>query len=206
MLSIRLKTIASLVDKDKSVIDIGTDHAYIPIYLIENNITNKVCAADISEKVLESAKTNIASHNLSDKISICLSDGFQNIEEKFDIAIISGMGTSTIKKILDQSSIPDTLIIQSNNNLGELRLHLNKLGYKIEKEIVIYDDRYYSIIKFKKGKEILKPEEILFGKSNNIEYYKYLLEKYNELYIKSKKKEFLDHCEMLEKLIEKIQA
>ena len=111
MLSVRLKTIASLVDPHLSVVDIGTDHAYIPIYLVEFNIKNNVLAADISEKVLKSARENIKKHGLEDKIKISLSDGFTNIDETYDIAIISGMGTSTIKEILNAPNIPNTLIM-----------------------------------------------------------------------------------------------
>ena len=79
MLSKRLQAICDLVDKNKSVIDIGTDHAYIPIYLYENGITNNICASDISRKVIEYAKKNIIAHHLEDKIKVVVSDGFKNI-------------------------------------------------------------------------------------------------------------------------------
>lgn len=198
MLSRRLQTIASLVNQGSFVVDIGTDHAYIPIYLIEQNITNKVIASDVSNKVIEGARKNIERRNLGEKITLRVSDGLKNISEAVDEAIISGMGTETIKKILKYPRIPHTLIIQSNNNLAELRMFMKNLGYKIEKEIVVFDGIYYDIIKYEKGIDNLTEEEIIFGKSNNLNYYRYLKEYYKDLYEKSK----LDKYKILEEKID----
>lgn len=207
MLSIskRLKTIASLVTPQKKVIDIGTDHAYLPIYLYLNNITKNITASDISPHVLESSLNNLQKYNLEKKINLIKSDGFRNVDEIFDIAVITGMGTYTIINILNTKNIPDTLIIQSNNDYYLLRKHLNYLGYKIEKEIALYENKhYYIIIKFIKEKEFLTDEELLFGKSNNLQYYDYLKNKYIKLYEKSRDEKFLKYIDMLNSIIEKI--
>lgn len=207
MLSIskRLKTIASLVTPQKKVIDIGTDHAYLPIYLYLNNITKNITASDISSHVLESSLNNLQKYNLEKKINLIKSDGFRNVDEIFDIAVITGMGTYTIINILNTKNIPDTLIIQSNNDYYLLRKHLNYLGYKIEKEIALYENKhYYIIIKFIKEKEFLTDEELLFGKSNNLQYYDYLKNKYIKLYEKSRDEKFLKYIDMLNSIIEKI--
>ncbi|MEG1506568.1 MAG: class I SAM-dependent methyltransferase, partial [Bacilli bacterium] len=113
----RIISLACLVDKDSSVLDIGTDHAYLPIYLIKNNICKNVTASDISKNVLEYSKKNIIKYNMEDKIKLVLSDGFSNITDEFDIAVIAGMGFNTIKKILDTDKLPNKLIIQCNNDL-----------------------------------------------------------------------------------------
>lgn len=207
MLSIskRLKTIASLVTPQKKVIDIGTDHAYLPIYLYLNNITKNITASDISPQVLEISLNNLQKYNLEKKINLIKSDGFRNVDEIFDIAVITGMGTYTIINILNTKNIPDTLIIQSNNDYYLLRKHLNYLGYKIEKEIALYENKhYYIIIKFIKEKEFLTDEELLFGKSNNLQYYDYLKNKYIKLYEKSRDEKFLKYIDMLNSIIEKI--
>ena len=207
MLSIskRLKTIASLVTLQKKVIDIGTDHAYLPIYLYLNNITKNITASDISPQVLEISLNNLQKYNLEKKINLIKSDGFRNVDGIFDIAVITGMGTYTIINILNTKNIPDTLIIQSNNDYYLLRKHLNYLGYKIEKEIALYENkRYYIIIKFIKEKEFLTDEELLFGKSNNLQYYDYLKNKYIKLYEKSRDEKFLKYIDMLNSIIEKI--
>lgn len=207
MLSIskRLKTIASLVTLQKKVIDIGTDHAYLPIYLYLNNITKNITASDISPQVLEISLNNLQKYNLEKKINLIKSDGFRNVDGIFDIAVITGMGTYTIINILNTKNIPDTLIIQSNNDYYLLRKHLNYLGYKIEKEIALYENKhYYIIIKFIKEKEFLTDEELLFGKSNNLQYYDYLKNKYIKLYEKSRDEKFLKYIDMLNSIIEKI--
>ncbi len=205
MISIRLKTIASLIDYNSSVIDIGTDHAYLPIYLYLHNITKNITATDVSSNVLKISLKNLQKFNLENKIKLIKSDGFKNIIQRYDIAVVAGMGTYNIIKILNKSDIPNTLILQSNNNHYLLRLHLNSLGYKIEKEIAIYEDNhYYIIIKYVKESEVLTTEELLFGKSNNLKYYLYLKNKYQILYERAKDQKFLDYISILNKIIEKI--
>lgn len=200
---IRIKTIASLVDKDSKLVDIGTDHGYLPIYLYENEITKNVMGSDISSNALKFAKANFEKHNLSDKIKLIVSDGFKNLDEKYDTAVISGMGTDTIKKILNIDNIPNKLIISSHKNVVELRLFMNEKGYKIIKEIVLQEnDIFYDIIKYEKGNEILNKYELLVGKSNNLEYEKHLLEKYKIIYNKSKNKKYLDYINIIERKLD----
>lgn len=200
---IRIKTIASLVDKDSKLVDIGTDHGYLPIYLYENEITKNITGSDISSNALKFAKANFEKHNLSDKIKLIVSDGFKNLDEKYDTAVISGMGTDTIKKILDIDNIPNKLIISSHKNVDELRLFMNEKGYKIIKEIVLQEnDIFYDIIKYEKGNEILNKYELLVGKSNNLEYEKHLLEKYKIIYNKSKNNKYLDYINIIERKLD----
>lgn len=200
---IRIKALASLVDKDSGLVDIGTDHALLPIYLYENEITKKVTGSDISSNALEFAKNNLKKHNLSDKIKLIVSDGFTNLNDEYDTAVISGMGTDTIKKILDIDNIPNKLIISSHKNVDELRLFMNEKGYKIIKEIVLQEnDIFYDIIKYEKGNEILNKYELLVGKSNNLEYEKHLLEKYKIIYNKSKNKKYLEYINIIEKKLD----
>ena len=66
----RLKDISSLVDKCDIVADIGTDHGYLPIYLIQKGICNKAIAADVAINPLNSAKENINYYQLDDKITV----------------------------------------------------------------------------------------------------------------------------------------
>lgn len=182
MINNRLLSIASLVKKNSIVIDIGTDHAYLPIYLVTNNICKRVIASDISENALKIAKTNIIKYK-ADNIKLCLSDGLKSIEDDFDTIVISGMGTSSIKKILSVDKLPNKIIISSNNDLFELRTFMNSINYKIIKEIVVCEnDKYYDIISYEKGKEHLSKKYLLYGKSDDKNYYKYLLSKMIKVY------------------------
>lgn len=197
---IRIKTLASLVDKDSRLVDIGTDHALLPIYLYENEITKKVTGSDISSNALEFAKNNLKKHNLSDKIKLIVSDGFTNLNDEYDTAVISGMGTDTIKKILDRENLPKKLIISSHKNVDKLRLFMNKKGYKIIKEITLKDnDIYYDMIKYEKGIETLSNYDILVGKSNDTEYKLYILDKYKRIYKKSKNDKYLEYINIIER-------
>lgn len=193
-LPIRLQTIVDLVPKNSKVIDIGTDHAYVPIYLYLNNITADITATDISSNVLKSTYNNLKKYNLEDKIKLILSDGFKNVTDAYDLAIIAGMGTHTIIDILKAKDLPKTLIISSNNDYPLLREYLNSINYTLSKEMAILDNnKYYLIMYYVYGKENLSKEEILFGKSNNNDYYNYL----HNLY--SKYPKYKEYLELLEK-------
>lgn len=196
----RIEAIASLVDNDALVVDIGTDHAYLPIYLYENDITKNIVASDISSNALLFAKNNLEKHNLRGKIKLVVSDGFKNLDECFDIAIISGVGTETIKKILDNEVLPNKLILSSHKNVSDLREYMFKIGYKIEKEIIVYENNiYYNIIKYVKGKDILSKYDLLVGLSNDINYKKHLLNKYKEIYEKSHDKKYLEYINIIKR-------
>lgn len=196
----RIKAIASLVDNDALVVDIGTDHAYLPIYLYENDITKNIVASDISSNALLFAKNNLEKHNLRGKIKLVVSDGFKNLDECFDIAIISGVGTETIKKILDNEVLPNKLILSSHKNVSDLREYMFKISYKIEKEIIVYENNiYYNIIKYVKGKDNLSKYDLLVGLSNDINYKKHLLNKYKEIYEKSHDKKYLEYINIIKR-------
>ena len=176
----RIEAIASLVDNDALVVDIGTDHAYLPIYLYENDITKNIVASDISSNALLFAKNNLEKHNLRGKIKLVVSDGFKNLKKNYDVAVISGMGTETIKHILKYEKLPKTLILSSHKNVYDLRVFMNNLGYKIDKEIVVCENKiYYDIIKYVLGKENLSKYDLLVGKSNDVDYINYIkIQKY----------------------------
>ncbi len=102
-LSKRMYMVASMVDKGGSVADIGCDHAYVSIYLIEQNIAAKVIAMDVRTGPLDIAKKNINSHGLSDKIEVRLSDGLEKLSiGEVNTVIIAGMGGQLIIDIIDR--------------------------------------------------------------------------------------------------------
>lgn len=194
-LSKRLQAVATLVDIGARVIDVGCDHAYLDIFLTQNN-SNKCIATDINENALDIARKNIKKYKLSDKIETKLTDGLTGIEiNSDDNIVISGMGTHTILDILKTNNLSDTLIISSNNNVDILREEVIKLGYLIDSEIFLIDkNKPYIIIKFKKGFKKYKKIDYMFGPilKNNIEYKMYLKNKYNNILNNiSKKKIFI---------------
>ena len=183
MFSNRIKLIASYIDENDKVLDVGTDHALLPIYLVKNNITNLADGSDISEKVLDSAKRNVKELGYENIINLFISDGLKNISvEKYNTLVVAGMGYSTIKNIL-QSNKLDTinkLILQSNNHVEDLRRFLNQINYKIISEDCLKDKSInYTLILAEKGHQELSEEEYICGiyNSKNKWFYQESLEK-----------------------------
>lgn len=205
MFSQRIKALGDLVSANNKVIDIGTDHAYLPIYLVLKRGFKEAFASDVSQKVLVQAEANIAKYKLEDKIHLYLSDGFKNLENTYDTAVIAGMGAETIKKIVTTPNLPPELIIGSNNHLEIIREFFMKLGYKIVKEEIIYEDgKYYDLIKYGKGYEKLSANEIKYGKHHHKKYLQDILTKQKKIYEQSKNAKLLEEIYSLEKFIGKI--
>ncbi|WIF94779.1 tRNA (adenine(22)-N(1))-methyltransferase [Caminicella sporogenes] len=157
-LSPRLQTIADLVPKDTVVGDIGTDHGYIPVYLVQNKITNKVIATDINEGPLDNAKKTIEMYNLSEFIETRLGSGLKPFKcNEIQTAIIAGMGGLLIGKILEESfdiaKTIDTLILQPMVAQDELRKWLMENGFNITYEkLARENEKMYEILVVTKGK------------------------------------------------------
>lgn len=206
MKSLRLATIASFVEYDDILADIGCDHAYLSIYLAKNKLCKKVIATDVNTNALNIAKKNIEKNKLANKIATYLSDGLQNVcDKEINTIVISGMGTNTILHILNHAKDfnLDKLIIQSNNELYKLRSKLPKYGFYLQKEKVIYEKKHFYVIGvYKKVKSSLTLREKLFGKydATNSHYY---LSLYNEFLNINKKVRFKNIKEKL-KILGKI--
>ena len=105
-----------------------------------------------------------------------------------------------IKKILDNEVLPNKLILSSHKNVSDLREYMFKIGYKIEKEIIVYENNiYYNIIKYVKEKDNLSKYDLLVGLSNDINYKKHLLNKYKEIYEKSHDKKYLEYINIIKR-------
>ena len=198
MKSLRLLAIASLIDKGSSVLDVGTDHAYLPIFLSQNKKCKSIIASDVSSNALKIAKDNLKKYHIND-VKLILSNGLDSINKDYDTIVLAGMGTSTIIKILENKKLPNNLIISSNNDLYKLRNFMNSIGYKIINEIIVYENKkFYDIIKYQKGKEKLSYYKKMYGKSNDKNYFKYLLEKDRLIYAKVK---FFNKISLLKNII-----
>lgn len=174
MLSLRLKTVASFVPENSEIINVGTDHALLEIFLAQSKNVNSI-GIDISPVSVYRAKKNIAREGLEKKVRILQNDGLKEIIIDNKIITISGLGTQTILNILKDVSGND-LIIQSNNNLYELRKKICQKGYYIYDEKAIYDKRWYVIIYFKAGKEGYCDFDLYRGpKIHEMEYIEYLI-------------------------------
>ena len=150
-ISERLKCVASLVNKGARVADIGTDHAYLPIYLVQNRISNKVYACDVRKEPLRRAKLHIDEYGLSDKITTKLCDGLKGINKgDVDTVTICGMGGKLMKNILkagiDKLGDNTQLVLSAQSELKDFRKYLLETGIDIKSEHMLLEDgKYYFI-------------------------------------------------------------
>ena len=147
----RLAEIVSLAEESEVTVDVGCDHGFVTEYLLRNNIAKKVIATDISEKCLNKTKQLLQKMNLSTRAEFVVTDGLIGINSSdIDQIIIAGMGGSTIIKILNEMPLncqKARLILQPMNDIRELRVVLNKLGFKIQRDKVIADGKkFYHIM------------------------------------------------------------
>lgn len=170
-LSKRLYAVAGLVTEGASVADIGTDHGYVPIYLVERGIASKVIALDVNQGPLNRARMHIVGHGLGDRIETRLSDGLAMIRPgEVDTVIASGMGGPlTIRILQEGKEVADqlnALILQPQSEICRVRRFLTENGYRIEQEdMVLEDGKYYPVMRVVHGtKEPYEEWEYLYGK------------------------------------------
>ena len=151
-LSLRLSTIASLVPKGAIVCDVGTDHGFLPIFLMKSGKARSVIATDINEKPLKKAEENLKKAK-AEGITLRLCDGLSGIKRgDTDTVIIAGMGGEVIsgilksgKEITENADI--TLILQPTTSPEFLRKYLYETGYDIIKEIAVEEKgKLYSVM------------------------------------------------------------
>ena len=209
----RLMAIANLVRKDKIFADIGTDHAYLPVYLVKNGIINKAIAADLRIGPLENAKLAVESYNYSDKIELRLSDGLDNFKEnEVEEIAVAGMGGLLISSFIERTTWLKNsdihLILQPMTHIEELRKALFDNGFIIDNEVVAEDgDKLYIIISayFYGDATIYTDLDLIVGRlpHNNDDlskkYLSKIYEKYNKKLIALKKAD--KECGDLEKIV-----
>lgn len=193
----RLLDIIKILDKNKKVIDVGTDHGLVPLYLAKNNISKDIIATDISKPSLQKLIDRL-DDNTSMIIKTIRTDGFKGLKsEPNQVAIIAGMGANTIIDIINDSiefvRNLDYLIIESNINTSSLREYLMENDFDIELDFLTYEKRkFYDILKVKnKKKRNLSFEEYYYGFTDIENKSKLLLEKLK--IDKDKNNNFLNH-------------
>lgn len=143
-LSARLRAAASMVRGGGVLADIGTDHAFLPVYLVQKGLVPRVIASDIGEGPLQNAKNTVESYGLTDLIELRLSDGLQNYTEgEVNEIVICGMGGNLIEEILSAAPWIKTdnmhLVLQPMTHVEDVRRYLCENGFEIEKELAIED-------------------------------------------------------------------
>lgn len=160
----RLITAAEMIGKANVLCDIGCDHGYLPIYLIQKGNIEKAYACDLRDGPLKTAAKNIASYHMKDKIQTVKSDGLAELGAIcFDVISICGMGGRLIAEILERdldiAKRASKLVLQPMSEIPVLRKFLAEHGFLIQEErLALEDRRFYVLISAVKGEEIYKEE------------------------------------------------
>lgn len=169
----RLLSAVEFVTRGGRIVDVGTDHAYLPIYLVQKGLVSSALAADINEGPIQSARTNVAAAGLESQIKTLRTDGLCGVEPFApDDVLIFGMGGELIVRILaDAPWIKDAgigLILQPMSRASLLRAWLLENGFAITGESITFEDKYYQTVAARYcGKtEAYTEEELALGKRN----------------------------------------
>ena len=169
-LSKRLGAVASYVQKGSRLADVGSDHAYLPLFLVENSTIDFAVAGEVVQGPYQSALKNVAQAGQLEQIQVRLANGLSAIEssDQIDTITIAGMGGRLIADILEADLAKlagvQRLILQPNNREDELRIWLQEQGFQIvAEEMVTENQKFYEILVVEPGTMELTPLEQRFG-------------------------------------------
>ena len=170
MISKRLELVASFVPQGAVLLDVGSDHAYLPIELVEKGKIERAIAGEVVEGPYQSAVKNVESHGLKEKIQVRLANGLAAFEEEDQVTVITiaGMGGRLIATILeeglDKLSNIQRLILQPNNREDDLRIWLQDNVFQIVAESILEEaGKFYEILVVEAGQMELSASDVRFG-------------------------------------------
>ena len=170
-ISDRLATIAGLIPKGAHLVDIGTDHGYVPIWLLQNGLISSAIAMDVNKGPLARAKENRDRYGFTDVMDLRLSNGFEKLKSgEGDSVLIAGMGGPLMIRIIEEgrenASSIQTWVLQPQSEIPSVRRYLHEHHFDIVDEIMLKDEgKYYMAMKAIPGETVpWTPIEYLFGK------------------------------------------
>ncbi|MBP1755850.1 MAG: hypothetical protein H6Q59_2248 [Firmicutes bacterium] len=181
-LSKRLQAVADLVTPNSRVADVGCDHAYTSIYLIEKRIASQVIAMDVNQGPINRAKDNINKYGYSKQIETRKSNGLEKLRTmEADTILIAGMGGAlTIQILEDRPELVEQiqeLILQPQSEINKVRLMLQDRGFLIIRENMVKEDgKYYMMMRAVHKETVTEPERFLLIKPEHFYYGRLLLE------------------------------
>lgn len=157
-ISKRLQALASLVTEGSVLADVGTDHGYLPIYLLQTGKIKRAFAMDIRKGPLLRAREHVEAFGLGDYITLRLSDGVLALsKEEADSVLIAGMGGGVMLHILEEGreiiGYAKELILQPQSEIERVRNYLYQNGYTIDREDMVFEDgKYYPMMHIDLGR------------------------------------------------------
>lgn len=187
VLSKRLKTVAELIHPGSSVFDVGADHGQLEKYLLDNKLVKKIIAVENKKGPYLQLKSNLKGYP---QVDILLSDGITDLPKETNVIVLAGLGGLKIVDILvsnkEKLSSVEQIVVDAHRDITHVRKEITKLGFKIEKEAIVFEkDIYYFVISFLKGEAKYDEDVLEFGyqiKNDKLfPYYKENFIKENEL-------------------------
>lgn len=189
-LSQRLRACCGFVAPGERVVDVGTDHGYLGIWLLQQGIASSVIASDIVPGPLSAAKANADKYGMTDKMEFYLSDGLQSVPRDFNTMVCAGMGADTMISILSAAPwMRDSkyrMILQCQSKTPLLRKYLSDNGWRITEETALRDGRFlYTVMevyyepeypRLGTGEWYFPPALLENPSAYTIEYYKWVVD------------------------------
>ena len=145
-LSPRLRTCCNFIVPGDRIVDVGTDHGYLGIWLLQQGIVSSVIASDIVPGPLSAAKANAEKYGMSEKMEFYLSNGLQSVPRDFNTMVCAGMGADTMISILSAAPwMQDRkyrMVLQCQSKAPRLRKYLSDNGWRITEATVLRDGRF----------------------------------------------------------------
>ena len=170
MISKRLELVASFVPQGAILLDVGSDHAYLPIELVKRGQIKSAIAGEVVEGPYQSAIKNVEAHGLKEKIQVRLANGLAAFEEADQVSVITiaGMGgrliATILKEGLEKLANVERLILQPNNREDDLRIWLQEHGFQIVAESILEEaGKFYEILVVEAGQMKLSASDVRFG-------------------------------------------
>ncbi len=149
----RLEAILSLLDPCESIVDIGSDHGYLARMIADKNLARRIHVTDVAEGPLSSAKENLMGY----PVEYYLMDGLKGFTLPLNAAVIAGMGGELIARIVEESLEIfcglDYFVVQPMQQLSHLRRTLYELGFYLEKEVLVREEKFYEILLYRRGQD-----------------------------------------------------
>lgn len=221
-ISKRLRTVASLISEGNILADVGTDHGYVPIYLMQQGKIPGAIAMDINRGPLERAKEHIALFGMGNYIETRLSDGLAALKAgEAESILVAGMGGGLVMHILEAGSeiarTAKELILQPQSELERVRRFLEENGYVTDEEDMVFEDgKYYPMMRVHYAPEKIAQKEkelrqlgYIYGEELLLQRHLVLLQflkkeqiTYQNIYENLKKQPYSEHIAVRQREIE----
>lgn len=220
MITPRFRKILELIPNCETVADIGTDHAYIPVYLVNKGIAKKAIAMDLREGPLKRAEATVLKYNAKDKTELRLSDGLEKLSpDEADVIVIAGMGGLLINEILEKNAKKHKnalFVLQPMTAEFEVRKYLEENGFVIvDERLAREDNKIYQVMSVRFGKMKIENEvnyhlgiKLFENNDENLEYAIYkLIKKYEVILqgLKTAKNADNDKADYAKMMIEELK-